>query len=58
MSVNELFKTDLKVVNLGLKSFYNDLKSQNVQTVHVNWKPRAGGNKKMANLLDRLKSTR
>jgi hypothetical protein len=58
MTVNELFKKDLKVINMGLKSFYNDLKSQNVQAVHVIWKPRAGGNKKMASLLDRLKSTK
>lgn len=56
MSVNELFKKDLKVINIGLKSFYNDLKSQKVQALHVNWKPRAGGNKKMASLLERLKS--
>jgi hypothetical protein len=56
MSVNELFKKDLKVINMGLKSFYTDLKSQNVQAVHVNWKPRAGGNKRMASLLDKLKS--
>jgi len=26
MSVNDLFNQDLKVVNLGLKSFHNDLK--------------------------------
>ena len=56
MSVNELFKKDLKVINMGLKSFYSDLKTQDVQALHVNWKPRAGGNKKTINLLDRLKS--
>ncbi|MGB4594777.1 MAG: hypothetical protein WBI14_02595 [Anaerolineaceae bacterium] len=58
MSINELFKQELKVINMGLKSFYADLKSQNVQAVHVNWKPRAGGSKKMASLLDRLKSNK
>lgn len=55
MSVNELFKKDLKVVNIGLKSFYNDLKSQNVTAVHVNWKPKAGGKTRMVSLLDKLK---
>ena len=58
MSVDELFKKDLKVINIGLKSFYFDLKSQEVQAVHVNWKPVAGGNAKMASLLARLKSIR
>ena len=37
MSVNDLFKQELKVVNLGLKSFHNDLKSQGVTVVQVNW---------------------
>ena len=53
--INELFKTDLKVVNIGLESFYDDLKEQEVAVVHVNWRPTAGGNKKLASLLSRLK---
>lgn len=58
MSVNQLFKQELKVINLGLQSFYKDLKSQEVSAVQVNWKPRAGGNPKMAALLDKLKKVR
>lgn len=53
--INELFKTDLKVINIGLESFYSDLKKQEVPVIHVNWRPTAGGNKKMASLLSRLK---
>ncbi len=53
--INELFKTDLKVINIGLESFYSDLKKQEVPVVHVNWRPTAGGNKKLASLLSRLK---
>ena len=58
MSVNELFKTELKVVNLGLESFYDDLKGQKVPAIHVQWKPVAGGDKKMASLLGKLKSSK
>jgi len=36
------------------QSFYADFKSQNVTAVHVNWKPKAGGKKKMLDLLGRL----
>ena len=54
MSVNDLFKQELKVVNLGLKSFYSDLKTLGVTTVHVNWKPKAGGKKNMLNLLNKM----
>lgn len=53
--VNELFKKELKVVNFGIESFYQDLKGQEKTAVHVEWKPIAGGNKKMASLLSRLK---
>lgn len=54
MSVNDLIKQELKVVNLGLKSFHTDLKSQGVTAVHVNWKPKAGGKKKMLDLLSKI----
>jgi len=54
MSVNDLFKQELKVVNLGLKSFHTDLKSQGVTAVHVSWKPKAGGKKKMLDLLSKI----
>ncbi len=56
MKVNELFKSELKVINMGLESFYQDMKSQDVSAIHVNWKPTAGGNEKMAALLARMKS--
>ncbi|MGI5998534.1 MAG: fdrA domain protein [Lutispora sp.] len=55
MKVNELFKEELKVINMGLGSFANDLKSQDVAVIHVDWRPVAGGNKKMASLLSKLK---
>ncbi|SDY76625.1 hypothetical protein SAMN05660462_00834 [Proteiniborus ethanoligenes] len=54
-NINKLFKEELKVVNIGLESFYNDLKKQKVSAIHVNWRPAAGGNKKLASLLSRLK---
>lgn len=53
--INELFNKELKVVNIGLESFYTDLKKQEVSVIHVDWRPSAGGNKKMASLLSRLK---
>jgi hypothetical protein len=54
MSVNDLFNQELKVVNMGLKSFYNDLKSQDVKVVHLSWKPKAGGKQKMLDLLAKI----
>ncbi len=53
--VNALFKKKLKVVNFGLEAFYEDLKNQKKEAIHINWKPVAGGNKKMAGMLNLLK---
>lgn len=43
---------------MGLESFHKDLKDQEVSSVHMNWRPRAGGNQKMKSLLDRLEHRR
>jgi hypothetical protein len=44
----------LKVVNIGISTFANDLRSQNVEVVHVDWKPPAGGDIEMLRLLEKL----
>lgn len=56
--VNALFAKELKVLNMGLESFHQDLKSQEVASIHMDWRPAAGGNKKMMSMLDRLKSSK
>ena len=33
--INELFKKDLSVINMGLESFYKDLKKQEVKVVQM-----------------------
>jgi len=48
-------KQPLAAVNVGLESFYESLTSQGAQAVHVDWRPPAGGNEKMAALLARMK---
>ncbi|WP_240840060.1 fdrA domain protein [Acidaminobacter sp. JC074] len=54
--INELFNKKLKILNMGLESFHKDLESQKVESLHMNWRPVAGGDEKMRRLLDRLKS--
>lgn len=44
----------LKVINVGLEIFYESLLSQRVDVVQVDWRPPAGGDEKMAKLLDKL----
>lgn len=51
----EQLSQPLAAINLGLESFYESLKSQGAQAVHVDWRPPAGGNEKLAALLARMK---
>jgi FdrA protein len=45
----------LAAVNVGLESFYDSLVSQGARAVHVEWKPPAGGDEKLARILARMK---
>jgi len=44
----------LKVINVGVSTFADDLRSQGVEVVHVDWKPPAGGDVEMMKLLEKL----
>jgi len=44
----------LKVVNIGISTFADDLHSQDVEVIHVDWKPPAGGDIEMLKLLEKL----
>lgn len=46
----------MKVVNIGILSFADDLESQGVEVVRVDWKPPAGGDEEMIRLLEELGS--
>lgn len=56
--VNDLFKAELQIINLGISGFADDLNDQGVQVQHVDWHPPAGGNKKVLDLLDRIEKGR
>ena len=42
------------VINIGLELFADTLKDQDVDVFNVDWRPPAGGDKKMAELLNKL----
>ncbi len=44
----------LKVINVGLEGFAQDLERQGVEVIDVNWQPPAGGDPKLADLLSKL----
>ena len=43
-----------RVINIGLASFADDLKKQDVEIVNVEWSPPARGNIELANLIAKL----
>ncbi|OPY60442.1 MAG: membrane protein FdrA [Syntrophorhabdaceae bacterium PtaU1.Bin034] len=44
----------IKVINIGLELFLESLVSQGVEAVHVDWRPPAEGDQRMAGLLEKL----
>ena len=48
-------KKPMQAINVGLESFSENLKDQNAPYVQVDWKPPAGGNEKLAAILERMK---
>lgn len=45
----------VSVINAGVRSFADDLQANEIPVVHYQWAPVAGGNKKLANILKKLK---
>ena len=54
ISDKNILREKLKVVNIGVSTFADDLRSQDVEVVHVDWKPPAGGDVEMLKLLAKL----
>jgi hypothetical protein len=46
-----LFRSELVVVNVGPKSFADVLEKQGYTALQVDWKPAAGGDKQMQEML-------
>lgn len=44
----------LRVVNIGIPTFAEDMRSQDVEVIHVDWKPPAGGDIEMLKILEML----
>ncbi|MEK7312458.1 MAG: acyl-CoA synthetase FdrA [Chloroflexota bacterium] len=52
----ETLNRPLAAINVGLESFCASLVGQGAQAVHVDWRPPAGGNEKLAAILAKMKS--
>ncbi len=49
-----VFARDMKVINIGILGFAEDLKKQGIEVVQVDWSPAAGGDLDLLRLLEKL----
>ncbi len=51
----DLLAAPPRVVNVGLEMFASNLAARGARVVHVQWSPPAGGDSRLASLLDKLR---
>jgi len=52
--IRDLFRQEVRVINLGLEAFALELERLGVPVIHVAWSPPAGGDPRKAALLAAL----
>ncbi len=53
-NIDELLSTGPKVLNIGLKSFYESCESQGIPVVHIRWEPPARGDPELLKILEKI----
>ena len=53
--IEKLLNGPIKVIDVGLEMFFQDLKKRDVEVVHIEWKPPALGNQKLGDILKKMK---
>ena len=48
------FAEPLRVINIGIEVFAEDLQAEGVQVVHLDWRPPSGGDTRLAAMLATL----
>ncbi|MFX0013135.1 MAG: fdrA domain protein [Promethearchaeota archaeon] len=52
--LSELLSDGPKIINIGLKSFYEAGNAQGILTIHVKWEPPAQGDPELISILEQL----
>lgn len=52
--IQQLLNNGPSIINVGLRTFHESNKTQNADSIHVDWTPPAQGDKKLVNILDKL----
>jgi hypothetical protein len=54
MSTLKIFAEPLRVINIGIEGFADDLKAAGVEVIQLDWRPPTGGDPRLATLLASL----
>lgn len=54
METDELLRAEVRVINIGLRGFADEMRSCNVPVIHVDWSPPAVTDQRVASLLAKL----
>lgn len=52
--IQELFRSEVVVINVGAEVFADAVRTQGTEVVQVTWRPTAGGDTEMIDILDAL----
>ena len=53
-AIDRLLSSPIQAINVGVEDFAENLESQEVEVVHVNWTPPAGGDPDIIAILDQI----
>ena len=54
MSTLKIFTAPLRVINIGVEGFAEDLKAAGVEVIQLDWRPPTGGDARLVSLLTGL----
>jgi hypothetical protein len=54
VKISEMLSNGPKVLNIGLKTFFESCQTQGIPVLHIQWEPPAQGDSELIDLLDRL----
>lgn len=54
MSTLKIFTEPLRVINIGVEGFAEDLRAAGVEVIQLDWRPPTGGNARLTSLLASL----
>jgi FdrA protein len=53
----ESLTSSVAAINIGLETFYDSLSEQGAEVVQVDWRPPAGGDERLMDILSKMKSS-